>query len=137
MSYGMTAALQAAVWQALAGDPVIAGLVGEAVFDAAPAGVAPALYVALGPEDATGSPDSTGNLATHRLVITVVGQAAGFAALKTVAAAVSDRLHRAPMTLGRGRLVAMDFQRARARRSGKNEQRRIDLWFRAIVEDTQ
>ena len=51
MSYGMAAALQAAIWQRLSADPALAALVGGAIYDAAPQGTVPDLYVILGPED--------------------------------------------------------------------------------------
>ena len=136
MSYGVSAALQGAVYQALAADAALAALVGSQVFDAAPAGEVPDLYVALGPEDVTAEADSSGTVTTHRLVISVVGRVAGFGALKAAAAAVSDRLDGAGLGLARGHLLSMDFQKARARRSNANQERRIDMWFRAIVEDS-
>ena len=55
---------------------------------------------------------------------------------KAVAAAISDTLVDADLTLSRGRLVGLWFERATARRSGTaGSARRIDLRFRARVED--
>ena len=57
-------------------------------------------------------------------------------AAKTVAGIVSDALVTADLSLERGRLVALHFDRARAAREGTGDLRRIDLTFRARVEDT-
>ena len=134
MSYGAAAALQAAVYQRLAGDGALAALVGDAIYDAAPAGALPALYVSLGPEDVRDRSDKTGAGAQHRFTVSVISDAAGFHAAKQAAAAVSDALTGAGLTLARGRLVGLYFDRARARRSGPGT-RRIDLRFHARVDD--
>lgn len=136
MSYGVSQALQSAVYAALAGHPALGAIVGSAIFDAVPAGAAPDLYVALGPEDVAARQDSSGSVTQHRLIISVVGRSDGFALLKSAAGAVSDCLDGASPALDRGQLVALDFQKARARKSDRNRERRIDLWFRAIVEDS-
>ncbi len=136
MSYGVSAALQSAVYDALADDTALSAVVGGAVFDAAPAGAVPETYVTLGPEDVSTRADSAGDVTSHRLIVSVVGTNAGFAALKTAAAAVTDALHGAALPLARGRLVDLAFHKARARKSDGNAVRRVDLWFRAIVEDT-
>lgn len=133
MSYGVTAALQAAIYARLAGDPTLAGLVGTAIHDAPPAGVMPPLWVSLGAEEARDASDVTGAGAEHRLMVSVVGEATGFAQAKEAAAAVSDALHGAELPLARGRLVGLRFLRARARQSGTG--RRIDMTFRARTED--
>ncbi len=44
MSYSVSAALQAAVYQALIGDASLAGLVGTAIYDAIPTGTLPVTY---------------------------------------------------------------------------------------------
>ena len=73
----------------------------------------------------------------HRFAVSVVTERAGFGGAKTVAAAVSDALVNADLSLGRGRLVGLWFERAVARRAGKaGRVRRIDLRFRARVEDS-
>lgn len=135
MSYGVSQALQMAVYATLQGDAPLTALVGEAVYDAVPAGSVPDIYVALGPEDVTARHDSSGSVTKHRLIVSVVGRADGFALLKSAAGAVSDSLHGATPTLSRGRIMSMDFQKARARKINGNRERRIDLWFRATVED--
>jgi hypothetical protein len=135
MSYGMAGALQAAVFARVSGDAVVAGLVGDAVYDAVPPGALPALYVSLGPEVVRDRSDKTGSGAEHEFSVAVVSDAAGFAAAKAVAGAVSDALVDAELTLVRGRLVGLWFLRAKAARVGTGERRRIDLTFRARVED--
>jgi hypothetical protein len=80
--------------------------------------------------------DISGAGAEHRFIVSVVTDEAGFAAAKSVAAAVSDALADANLPLSRGRLVGLWFDRVTARRSGKaGRVRRIDLRFRARVED--
>lgn len=137
MSYAMAAALQAAVYEALTSDPEIAALVGADIFDAVPAGVLPPLYVSLGPEEVRQADDKTGRGAVHRFTVTVVSEAPGFAAAKQVAAAICDGLHDRPLQLARGRLVSLGFLRARAGRIEKGAGRKIDLTFRARVEDEE
>ena len=135
MSYAVAAALQAAVYARLAGDAGVTALVGDAVYDALPEGALPTLYVVLGAEDVRDASDKTGGGAEHRFVVSVVTERAGFAAAKTVAAAVSDALIGAEMTLSRGRLVALNFAKARAMRVGTGTMRQINLTFHARVSD--
>ncbi|MGF6860060.1 hypothetical protein ABIE69_000615 [Rhodobacteraceae bacterium MBR-64] len=134
MSYAAAAALQAAIYQRLMADTALEALVAGAVFDAVPAGVVPALYVALGPEDVREAADKTGGGAEHRFTVSVVSDAAGFQGAKAAAAAVSDALVGAELILARGRLVGLWFMRAVARRQAGGAVRRIDLTFRARVE---
>lgn len=134
MSYGIGAALQAAVYQRLSADPALGALVGGAIFDAVPPGTVAGTYVSLGPEDVRDASDATGAGAEHDFVVSVVTDEAGFQAAKTVAAAVSDALAGAALVLARGRLVGLWFLRARARRVETGALRRIDLTFRARVE---
>lgn len=135
MSYGMAAVLQSAVYQHLLADPVLSGLVGSNIFDAAPAGGVPSLYVSLGDEDVKDASDNLGRGATHEFTVSVITDVSGFLAAKDVAAAISDALHEAPLVLSRGRLVLLRFQRAKARRVETGTKRRIDLRFRARLED--
>ncbi len=135
MSYGVSAALQAAVYQRLTADPVLTGLVGSAIFDVVPAGQVPSIYVSLGPEDARDRSDKTGQGAEHEFSISVVTNSAGFHAAKEAGSAISDALVDASLTLARGHLVYLNFVRAKARRVQKGDVRRIDLTFRARVDD--
>ncbi|MCP5039087.1 MAG: DUF3168 domain-containing protein [Rhodobacteraceae bacterium] len=136
MSYGVSAALQQAVYQRLQGDATLTGLVGAAVYDAAPPGIVTGTYVSLGPEDVSEKSDMTGQGAMHEITVSVVTDEAGFKGAKEVAAAVSDALVDATLVLARGNLVYLNFHRARARRVQRADVRRIDLRFRARVEDT-
>ncbi|MEJ6398039.1 DUF3168 domain-containing protein [Yoonia sp. 208BN28-4] len=135
MSYAVSAALQAAVFQQLYTDPVVSGLVGTHVYDAIPAGSVPQLYIALGSETVRDASDKTGGGALHDLTVLVVSDAAGFTKAKEVAGAVSDALVDSDLTLTRGALVWLNFLKARAARVGTGDTRRITLTFRARVDD--
>lgn len=135
MSYALSAPLQAAVFGALSADAALNALVGEAIFDAEPAGALPLSYVSLGGERARDRSDKTGGGALHEFDIAVVTEAEGFLTAKQIAAAVSDALVDADLPLSRGRLVYLRFVRARAARAERGRIRRIDLTFRARVQD--
>jgi hypothetical protein len=134
MSYGAAGALQAAVWQRLAGDAALTALVGAAIHDAVPPGAGPQTYVLVGPEEVRDASDGSGGGAEHRFTVSVVTRAAGFQAAKEAAAAVSDALVGAELVLARGRLVGLWFLKARAAREGRGGVRRVDLTFRARVD---
>lgn len=136
MSYGASHALQSAIYDRLINDGALASLVGPAIYDAIPAGTLPQTYVTLGPEEARAASDRSGHGAWHRVTISVVTDGAGFHAAKQVATAISDALIDAPLVLSRGQLSALNFTRARARREGSADLRRIDLTFRARIDDT-
>lgn len=135
MSYGVSAALQVAVFQALSTDVTLGGLVGQAIYDAVPSGTLPDLYVRLGSEEVKDASDGSGAGAVHRFGVSVITTTAGFARAKEAAAAVSDALHEADLTLLRGRLVSLRFEKAKAARIDAVSARRIDLTFRARVQD--
>lgn len=135
MSYGVSAALQTAIYQALVADATLAGLVGTAIYDAAPTGTLPSLYVSLGPEDVSDASDKTGAGARHDFTVSVVSDTAGFLTAKQVATAISDVLVDADLALSRGTLVGLYFVSAKARRVQDSDVRRIDMKFRARVED--
>lgn len=135
MSYGVAAALQTAVFQALDTDATLDTLVGANIFDAPPTGTLPPIYVSLGPEDVTDASDKTGHGARHEFVVSVVTDTAGFLTAKEIAAAISDVLVDADLTLTRGHLVGLNFVTAKARRVQDSDVRRIDLRFSARVED--
>lgn len=134
MSMGVSAALQAAVYQHLSADSAVSALVGSDIYDALPPGDLPPLYVALGDETVRDASDMTGTGAWHDLVVAVISDAAGFQAAKDVAGAIGDALIGADLVLARGRLVGLRFLRAQARRESGGL-RRINLTFRARVED--
>lgn len=132
MSYAVSAALQAAVFGVLQAD---AGIT-VPVLDALPAGEVPETYVQLGAEEVRARSDRSARGAEHRLTISVITSAAGYAAAKGQAAAVGDAMDSAALTLTRGRVVGLWFDRARARRTGQSGRlRRIDLRYRVRVED--
>lgn len=131
MSYGAAAALQAAIYQALAGA---SGLAGIDIHDALPAGGGGGTFVLIGPEEVLDQSDKSGGGAEHRVTVSVISDASGFLAAKSVAVAVSEALVGAtpPMTVGR--IVSIRFVRAVARRLDDGEARRIDLILRVRVE---
>lgn len=135
MSYGVAAALQRAVFSQLSADTALAALVGADIYDALPKGALPPLYVVLGAEDARDASDKTGGGAWHQFTVSVVTQSAGFATAKAAAAAVSDALVDAPLALDRGRLISLNFYKAKAARVGTGSVRQINLIFRARVAD--
>ena len=135
MSYAVSAALQVAVYQTLSADATLTGLVGTNIYDAIPTGTLPSLYVTLGPENVRDRSDKTGAGARHEFVVSVVTDTEGFASAKDAAGAVSDALVDANLTLSRGALIALNFVRAKAVRVGTADERRIDLTFRAFVQD--
>ncbi|SHG40177.1 DUF3168 domain-containing protein [Cognatishimia maritima] len=135
MSYGVSVALQAAVYQHLLADSALAGLIGSAIYDEVPNGTIPSTYVTLGPEVVLDRSDGDGSGALHRIEVSVVSDVSGFAGAKAVAVAVSDALTEADLALARGHLVAMRFERAVASREEAANLRRIDLRFAARVQD--
>jgi hypothetical protein len=132
MSYGQAAALQAAVYQHLSALPELAGI---PVVDAIPKGQGGSSFVLIGSEEVRDQSDASGSGAEHRFTVSVISEAAGFNAAKDMAVAISDALNTAALELSRGRLVGLWFQRATARRRDDGRVRRIDMTFRARVED--
>lgn len=132
MSYGMAQALQGAIFQRLTAD---SGLAGIPVVDALPKGQGNGTFILIGPEDVIDQSDKTGGGAEHRFSVSVISDAAGFLAAKAVAVVVSDSLIGAPLVLARGRLSGLWFLKAVARRLDEGKARRIDLTFRARVEE--
>lgn len=131
MSYSAAASLQSAIFARLTGW---ASLAGVSVVDALPPGSGTGTFVLLGPETASDQSDKSGSGAEHMLQISVISDAQGFMAAKTVAGHVSDALVGASLTLTTGVLVGMSFVRATARRLNSGDSRRIDLTFRARIE---
>lgn len=131
MTYALAAPLQTAVYDRLTGDPALAGV---PVFDAAPDGAIGAVHVVLGAEDVRDRSDKTGRAAQHRFVLTVAGDGGGFHALKETAAAVEAALGE-ELVLGRGRVALMRFERAVARRDRDGTRRRVEMTFRALLDD--
>ena len=90
MSYAVAAALQTAVFTAVASAGSVQVLIGSQVFDAPPPGPLPQTYVLIGEEDVRERSDVSANGAVHDLVVSVISDAAGFADAKAVATAISD-----------------------------------------------
>ncbi len=135
MTYALSQSLQEAIYQQLTSDAALAAEVGTAIYDMLPSGSLPGLYVTLGAETVLDRSDISGGGALHRFTVTVVTNAAGFSAAKRAAAAVSDALVDAPLSLSRGHLVGLWFDRATASRL-TNGDRSIALRFSARLEDS-
>jgi len=135
MTYGVSASLQSAVFGAISSNAAVVALIGNNVFDQPPAGTLPLTYVVVGEEDVKPSSDVSAKGAVHDFFVSVISGAAGFSAAKSVAVAISDTLVDAPLALARGHLISLTFSRAKARRGTAPDERRIDLHFRARVED--
>lgn len=135
MSYAISGALQAAIYEALVNDATLGSLIGTNVFDAVPPGDVPQTYVNIGTEQVRDASDQTGDGALHTVYVSVITSQPGFAGAKAVATAVSDALQDADLLLSRGRLIFLRFQRADARPIDSNANREIRMRFRARVED--
>lgn len=139
MSFALSADLQGAVFQALAGDAALAVLVGAEIYDA-PLPVGGALpvgeYVTLGEEIVKPFNSMTSQGGVHDFDVTVHSTANGFGAAKTVGGAIGAVLIDANLTVTGGALISLRFLKARARRGVAPELRRIEMRFRAVVENT-
>ena len=135
MSYALSSGLQSAIYHHLTQDAALAALVGADIYDTVPVGEPPDTYVSLGPEEVRDKSDASGGGAEHLITLSVISNAAGFQQAKTIAGAVSDALVNADLVLSRGVLIYLRFDRANARRVGAADTRRIDLRFRARVDD--
>lgn len=131
MSYGAAAAVQAALYDLLMAVPDLSGL---PVLDAVPKGGGTGTFLLIGPEEVLDRSDATGGGAEHRVQVSVITDAAGFAVAKAAAAAVSDAVTGSRPALARGRVVETGFVKAVARRIDDGRRRRIDLTFRLRVE---
>lgn len=135
MSYGASRALQSAVYQLLRDDAALVALVGGAIYDEVPPGPVTDTFVSVGEGEVRDMSDGTGALGDHRFDVVVVSTEEGFATAKAIAEAISDALVGMAPALSRGRVVNLSFVKARARRVRAGQVRRIDMTFRAIVED--
>ncbi len=95
MSFALSGPLQATVFNYLSADAPLAALVGDAIYDAMPAGTVPDTYVQLGGETVRDASDGSGDGAVHLFTVSVFTTVAGFAGAKAVAGAVSDALQNA------------------------------------------
>lgn len=135
MSVFPSAGLQAAIYALLRADTEVATLSDGAVFDAAPPGDMPALYVILGDEDVRLRYDASGAVGQHFVTLSVIGTEPSFARTKSLAASVVDALNEAPLVLDQGSLVSLRFDRAKAARGSDGNTRRIDLRFIARIDN--
>jgi hypothetical protein len=131
MSYLRGADLQEAIFQHL---QEVAEL-GAPVHDEAPPGTPRGTYVVLGAEEVIDRSDISGPGAEHRFSVTIVSDAAGFSLAKRIASRVSEALDDPPLTLSKGRLVGICFYQAQARRIEGGKGRRIELRYRARIEE--
>ncbi|MEM8786764.1 MAG: DUF3168 domain-containing protein [Pseudomonadota bacterium] len=139
MSYVLSAALQSAVYQRLTQDAALMALVGQDVYDAPPQTApaeAPDLHVTLGEERVRDGSTKTSDGAVHDFTVTVHARTEGFSHPKAAAAAVCEALLPADLVLDRGHLVDLRLLNARAIRGRADQPRRVDLRFRAVLEDT-
>lgn len=140
MTYALSWPLQQAVFGVLSADPILAGIVGDRIYDAPPpfeTDQAPdSLWITLGDErvDDWSTKDSSG--AVHVLTVAVHAPRRGFAEAKAAAGAVSDVLLNAALAPSRGQIVHVGFVSGRTRRSADDLMRRIEMRFRVLVEDT-
>ena len=134
MSYQAASALQQALYGALTGDATLMGLLPGGIHDAPEPGTPQGTYGVIGTEEVIDRSDVTGPGAEHRVVISVVSDAAGFMTAKDAAARISQVLPDTQPVLATGRVVAIWFHQARARRVEGGAVRRIDLRFRVRVE---
>lgn len=135
MTYAVSYALQAGLYDRLTNDAALTTLVGSDIFDAPPGGTVPETYVLIGDEIVRDRSSKTHDAAFHDVVINVVSDTAGFSKAKQVAGAVCDALVDAAFPLSRGTLVGLHFVRARAVREDSPGIRQINLTFRAHVAD--
>ncbi|PRY95366.1 uncharacterized protein DUF3168 [Hasllibacter halocynthiae] len=119
MSWAGSADLQAAIWTRLDGALAVP------VHDAPPPGPLPDLWVSLGAEDGRDASDASGVIRDVVLRIEVRGAAAGFAALKRVAAEVEAALA-APPALPEGRVVWLRLRRTRTAHGARGRAVRMD-----------
>jgi len=134
MTYALAAALQQSIFQHLASDTAVTAALGSNLFDAMPTGSLPQIYAVLGAEEVMDRSDNSGAGARHRFTINVFTSSAGFTVAKEAAATIFDALVDAPLSLSRGRVVGIWFERASAQRLDDGG-RSITLLFAARVED--
>lgn len=125
--------LQQALFERLAGDDAVFALCGGRVTDEPLRGPLPGPAVVIGEETVSPWDTATDRGAEHVVAVALMGPVNGFAALKTLAAAVCEAVE-SDLPLAAGRLVSSRLINATARRTTDGA-RRIDLRFRIVVED--
>ena len=138
MSLALSGELQGAIYTILIGDAALVALVGAEIYDA-PLPVGGALpsgeHVTLGEEIVKPFGSITSSGGVHDFDVVVHSTANGFAAAKAVSARVSDALVDANLAVTGGHLVSLRFVKAKAKRGLAPELRRIEMRFRAVIED--
>ena len=126
--------LQSAIYNALIADTTLAGLVGSDIFDALPSGTVPDTFVLIGEETVFDRSDKTHSAAIYVIKVNVVTSQSGFGNAKTIAAAICNVIEEANLSLSNGHLRRVEFRRALARRNTSGTERKIELIFRALIE---
>ena len=138
MSLALSGEFQGAIYGALTGDVALNALVGSEIYDAPlPSGGALPLgeHVTLGEGVVKPFGTVTSSGGVHDFDVVVHSTANGFAAAKLVVAAVSNVLVDANLSVSGGQLVSLRFVKAKAKRGVAPELRRVEMRFRAVVEE--
>lgn len=138
MSLALSGALQGAIYDILMTDTALMALVGGEIYDAPlPSGGAfpTGEHVTLGEEIVKPFDSVTSSGGVHDFEVTVHSTANGFAGAKAVSAAVLTALISASWSLSGGHLVSVRLLKARAKRGVTPELRRVEMRFRAVVEE--
>ncbi|MEM7243275.1 MAG: DUF3168 domain-containing protein [Pseudomonadota bacterium] len=126
--------LQSAIYDALTNDATITSLVGSAIYDATPSGTLPGTFILIGEDSVFDRSDKTHSAANYFIRISVVTTASGFGGAKTIAAGICNVIEEANLSLANGHLRRIEFRRAIAKRNNAGTERKIDLIFRAFIE---
>lgn len=130
-----SAALQSGIYQTLSNATSISNLIGTNIFDAVPSGLVAETYVLIGEEKVISKADFNNGATRHDVTINVVSSASGFSDAKIVASEICNVLDGAAMVLSAGNLRNIQFRMARSRRDTGATERRIDLVFRALIDE--
>jgi hypothetical protein len=135
MSVVHSAALQSAIYQELIGAVSISSLIGANVFDAVPSASAATTYVLIGEEKVLSRSDFGKAASRHDVTVNVVSTASGFSDAKIVASEICNVLDGSALNLTSGNLRNIQFISAKSRRDTGAAERRIDLIFRALIDE--
>lgn len=136
MSYSLSSALQAAVYERLSEDAFLASLVGSAIYDEPlqQAHNSESAYVVVGEETVRPFDTQTSSGALHDFDVTVHSGHFGFDCAKRIAGRICAALVGSQWDLAGGKIVDIRFLRARAQRGRSPVKRTISLRFRAVVD---
>jgi hypothetical protein len=110
-------------------------LVGGNIFDALPSGEIALTYILIGEEKILDRSDVTGASTRHDVTVSVVSSSAGFSDAKIIAAEICNALVDGSVILSAGNLRQIQFRSAKSRRDTGGAERRIDLIFRALIDE--